>query len=487
MYTIRKVIFLMLVALLFFHFSIGSNVLMLALFFVISMIGFLSVTKKNIYFSDVFLFLFGLYSGFCPLLIKGVLMQPVQSNLQYPLTSCFYVFIGYLMVVVCAKLSVPDKKSAFQNVISKYLYDDSILIKACPYITIIGMVFYILHVIYRPVMADSSFVQTEGFGGFGMLYFLIVMGVCIQFHLYSVSKNKKYLLWLAVTAVCIVGLSVVGNVKKNIYDFILICILAIYAFNIRLNIKFLLSSLMLVMVVMLYVSPVIHLMRNDFTEYTVLERGSQFFRILDDYSYSPKLLAEAEGDFFEGIRLSYSPEGSYVFPNTANVDRFLLILPVDQVVRGVSVVDPAGFFSYLSMGLKQAIPSVLIQKDKFIAADVIAWEYGIRDINSIGRPVIGLVASSIAACGVLGVVLYPLVLVLPIFFLINKIAGPLKKNWFCLMVIGSSTILVEYTIDALVTYILREGPTIVLGSICVLIVSKFVWGRQFKTIKQNVC
>lgn len=474
--SLPKIYALFLIAFSFGHIIIGSNMLLVVLCLFIGMAGLWHCNKDSLYFSDIFMLVLSVYTGVAPLVFKLFLLQPLQSNLESPIMSAIMIFMGYISLSFASVFARPKGERVWYGnaYIVNSLKNPSVIRYMAPITASLGVFFFILHVIFRPVLTGDELVGKEGFGGFGSFYFLLLLGIAMFAYSYKHFGLRKDAVFLLILAPIVVGLSVFANVKKNMFDMLWIFVLSYFSFGFVVNKKILALCGLVSVLIVLYVSPIIHLMRTNFAGQGLIERGESFFQILQDYEYDPLKLRQAEAAYIEGFEYSFNPKNSYVFPSNLNLDRFFLLKTTDRVISSSDVDSGAiGIGPFLQLALEGILPSLLIEKSLYVGADLVGWEYGIVHINSIARPVIGYYASAYAAEGLLGLLLFPWIIFFPAFYFMNKFVGSFRQNVFAVLMLAMASQLAEKEIDAFLVAFVRDYVFIYFGLWGIILFSEF--------------
>ncbi|MCJ0927738.1 hypothetical protein MTX11_06925 [Acinetobacter lwoffii] len=403
-----------------------------------------------------------------PLLVKAIYNQQLQTNLIVPFESSVVLFVGFISIFFCAILS----KTISNNYSSKmgYLVEDINFKKEYVLILLLlGGFFRLLHLKFNAGLEDGG-----GFGGFGVFKFVLLFALALAFKVYADTKDKKYVFYIVLALIIASGLAIVGNTKKDILDFILLSLLCIVFFKIKIGIKTIFSGLTFSLLVILFISPAIHLTRFEFRDLSFSERVEAVYRVIEENNFNYKALALAEGAFMQGFQFSYAEGGSYIYPESANLDRFFLILPIDQIVR--SETTSMGVNPFLIEIGEAILPSFLISKTAYTGPDLIAWQYGIRDKNSIARPVIGFIGSSYASNGILAVIFYPIIFLFPFLLIMDYVFGKMDNRLWGVFGFIVTVSFVEKEIDQILPFIFRNLPII-------LIFTYFLLVLQSKKIK----
>ncbi|MGV2950388.1 hypothetical protein [Acinetobacter sp. AGC35] len=428
-------------------------------FLFVSIVGIVFITPKELTYSNIFIFIFSMYCGAAALIVKAFLGQSLQKNLMNPLESVIYLVIGFLVISLCAilaKIIVGNRVLSIGDKIQKRSFlENSALI-----LILLGIFVKILHALLGTGAEDTS----SAFGGFGSLSFIFLLGSIFSFYLYSQDYSKRNGYLVACLAFLVLLISIFNNTKKEVIDFILLASLCIIAFKIKIKFKVFAYAAFLFLFLFLFLSPLLHLMRSDYKGLSFNERIDYAYSIAKDNDFNPIKLYEAESLIMQGFSYSYAEYSSYIYPNSLNLDRAFLILPIDQVSREINLNNKPtmGITPFVEETFESILPSFLISKDPETGPDLVAWNYGIRSTGSVARPVIGFIASSLAASGLTGVILYPFFILMPFFmfmeFFFGKINGRIWGVFGCILTYQ----FVEKEIDQILPFVFRNGVIILV-------------------------
>ncbi|HET8611918.1 MAG TPA: hypothetical protein VFL92_04045, partial [Sphingomonas sp.] len=266
-----------------------------------------------------------------------------------------------------------------------------------------------------------------GFGGFGFFFFLLPMSWVMQMALCARDpRNRTERLTLYAMAAMTLALAFGGNVKVVFIQFIITLAVCILAFGIRIRPRVAAALALLAIGLVLYVQPIVQITRVKAAQLSPIERVNEAGATLAEADYNPARLLEKASEVARTYKLSYA--GSYVYPATWNVDRFQMIFPIDEVARALPTVGTIGIGPTVTEIIEVTLPSVFIRKTNISTPDVIGWHFGFRTNGAITRPVVGLLASSLATYGLLGVALLPGLVILVGFSIINLMAGKMQGN-----------------------------------------------------------
>ena len=166
-------------ALFLLHLGLGSNLYMTIVMLFISVVGFMSISGKQIFVSDAVVFGTAMYSGFLSLVIKGALGQPLQSNLQHPTYATTILLGGFCALTAAAYFAKRLMQGHRPNRIARIFGELSIQKRIFWPTLVAGISFFILHILFRPTHVNGVLIESGGFGGFGSLYFLLIFALCI--------------------------------------------------------------------------------------------------------------------------------------------------------------------------------------------------------------------------------------------------------------------------------------------------------------------
>lgn len=441
--------------LFFFHVFLGSYLFLNLTFTIISIIGVLFLNYGKTSFTNMFIFFLSIYSGYAALLMKAFFGQELQSNLLEPFESGVMLGLSFFMILLCGILSKSISNNRSSK-IGKLVENENFKYNSILIFLILGVVFRLLHLNYNGGLEAEG-----GFGGFGVFKFVFLLGLTIAFKVYSELRLKKYAIIIIISLISASILAIASNTKKDIFDFILLSGLCIFYFNIKISKKTIVSSMAFVLFVILFISPAIHLTRFEFKDLTLSERIYAVYNIISDNEFNYTKLYAAEAVFMEGFQYSYGAGSSYIYPRAENLDRFFLILPIDQVVRN-HTISSMGVEPFLIEIAEASLPSILIKKTPYTGPDLIAWRYGIRDSNSVARPVIGFTASSFAAGGIIAVIFFPIFFLLPFLIIMDYVFGNFNNRLWGVFGFIVTVSFVEKEIDQILPFLFRNLPIIIL-------------------------
>ncbi|MBW5438813.1 hypothetical protein FXB41_29850 [Bradyrhizobium canariense] len=434
----------------------GADLFVLVVLALISVGGALGLRKEPVIADWLYLMLVA-YCGTLALILKTALFQTVDSNLSEPTTSCGYLLIGFTSLTAGYLASRPSAKTIGMAGLSSLFSRVDFLQLTTKLVFAVGLLLQGLHIILRPQFVPGTNVIEEGFGGFGAFYFLLPFSIAMQTALciYQPSKRSNGITLVGMLLL-IAAESVLGNVKKNIVDAALIVACSYFLFdNAKVNIKAVIAGIAAFMLLVLYINPLIHIMRPSLYGLSFEQRIDLGVKTLEDTGMDPWELADRSARVLRGYEAQYSPTGSYFYPSTLNFDRFALILPLDQITRALPRAGTMGSQIFSTI-ISTVLPSFLVPKEAAATPDLIAWHFGFRTIGSVSRPVVGLIPSAVAGFGVFGAAIIPFFTIFVGFRFLNLLTGSLKNNPWAISVFSSSTLLAEKEVAPFIEFFLRD-------------------------------
>lgn len=387
--------------------GIGSDVVVDAVLLVVALTPAFLIDRRTIWVSDLMYFSCSMYFGGLTLVFKTLLWQTLQSNLESPEKSAIVLALGYLSVTVfyiITRYLRRETRNPLRHAVVKSFSNTGFLKLFARVAFAIGFVTQALQAIFKPVLVNGVADQGEGFGGFGIFYFLLIFAIAAQLAIVcmpkrSVIDRNLFIIMLLST----IGLSVLLNVKKVIIDSFILFVFAIYAYRIHLKPTVIVLVVVSALFVQGVMAPLIHLVRAEGTSLNPAERIEETFNIMKQHDYN---FASIYSDY-EEVEKGYSQfrgGQNYYYPSTLDVSRFSLIFPTDEIVRA-DTSPKVSYADVADLAVTAILPSFVAQHKSYTAADLIAWNYNIDDWGVIGRPVIGPIASCYAMGGIPAVLL----------------------------------------------------------------------------------
>lgn len=444
----------------------GAHLFILACVTIIALCGVIPMSRARMTAGDALFFAMAIYFGAATLAIKDAVFQPLQMNLIEPETSAAYLLIGFSSITAAYLLaSLARVRIGYFDAVQQRFRSVDFLARWTRPVFLIGFAFYTAHTLLRANVKDGAF-EEGGFGGFGAFYPLFLLGIAMQVGLcVARPKARTELAWLVVMGVAAFGLSSAGNVKRVVLDYLVVLVISYFAYRIRLRGRTLAAGGVLALAVVFYFQPAIQIVRGGGAT-SVAERIPRMWEVIADSGFDPIKLSDEADVISTGYKASYGQ--SYIYPVPWNTERYTMILPVDEVTRTFAKAGPLGLDAALHDLARDVLPSFLIDKVQYALGDEIAWRFGFRDSGIIGRPVVGLVASSLGVLGPLGIVFLPGLMAALAFVTLDAVGGRIAASPFGVFVAASNLILAERDIT-LISYFLRDF-LILLGFVALLMI-----------------
>jgi len=465
--TFGKVYFIIITACALVQFGMGGSPLLVLALYLIAATGLVVTLPGGQNLPSLVYFAYTLYSAGFALPIKTLLLQPVQQNLIAPFDTALVLLAGHVCLTIAYIIyrTFPARLALF-NAMEKEFSTPSFLRFIAWFGFIVGFALMVLHTIFRPKFVNG--VSTaEGFGGFGAFYFLLIMAFTAQCALAVIEKGRgRNLIFAVVMFAFIFALSLMGNQKKYILDAGLIVALTVLAYNVKVRPQYIVFGVIFIVFTQFIVSPLIHIARSESSLKTISERVDLTVKILEQNNYDFAKINQINDRVTQSLTGTYRSSGSYVYPSTLNLDRFTLVLPVDQVVR-VGEGGRTGWSVFVRSTLERILPGAFIEKHAGSLTDEVAWTYGFRQAGVVARPVTGLTATSWAIGGVAGLIAIGITAPLLLFWVLGIIGGPITRNPWTIAMLVVSSLAPEQDSSGILGSILRDLP-IALSTIAVL-------------------
>lgn len=470
------VYFLTVLALACFALFIGSELLVTVGLTLTALIGCLVLSRRRRFTTlDFIFFLFILYSGTAALLIKCYLLQPLQTNLYAADETSVFLFVGSFSAFLGYAWIRAARPRPFANFFEDIFTRDEFLKFVAPLCFVSGLAFMTAHAFTR--YQYEGVALSDGFGGFGTFGFLYTWSAaCFVALLGRYPKSNVYKMALVAVAAGAVFIALVTNTKKPIIDVGIVFLLGFLFLNLRVRPSTVAIACIGSWLFLFFIVPAIQIARPNVAGLSFADKMAEYWVTLESHQFDPVLLGEKAEAVHSGYG-SFSSSGSYVFPESINIDRFTLILPIDQVVRSLDRVQPLGL-EVVTKTVVDALPGFLVQKDGTTTADLIAWRYGFRSTGSIARPVVGLTASSLAGFGAGGAFVLPFIGFMVIGMCLTSVSGRLNGSAWGVALTVSSLHLCEKEIGPIFQYAIREFPIFLATAGLLWLVYGFFGGDQ---------
>lgn len=447
---------------------LGASIWLLTALFCVSFAALWPMTRRNWRISDGIYALMCVYFGTASLIVKTLAGQPVQSNLLVPNLSAGYLMIGFASITIgyCVATLVPQPFRV-ANALRDITAEPMNLVRFAAPLFTLGAVLYFLQTQFRAIAINGGF-EAGGFGGFGTFYPLLLLGAAMQTALIAKRPQwHRHKAVLGAMAIVILALTLADNTKRTLFDFLFVVTVTLIAFGVRPRWRWIVPSAIVAALVIAYVVPAIQIVRTQ-ADTRGLGRIATTIGVIARHQFDPGSLGEAADRIAEGYHLTY--RDSYVYPRTWNSERFTMIQPIDFVARNLNERGTMGGDVMWRDPAETLLPGVLMTKSLVTAPDRIAWFYGFRARGSIARPVVGLIASSLAAFGLAGVLLLPGLTVALTFIILDGVGGRLSNNVWGVFLFAATTFLAEREVSTMLSFFCRSFIFIMLtGGVLLLL------------------
>ncbi|WP_085808215.1 hypothetical protein [Sphingomonas sp. TZW2008] len=461
---------------------LGASAGVLGTLVVIASAALAPLAKRNPRVSDGLFALLCIYFGTASLALKTLAGQPVQANLVVPETTATYLLAGFASITVGYAASHAVRRPArFAFRLRTVTADPARLAWLAPLAFALGALFTFLQTQFRAIASNGGF-EGGGFGGFGTFYPLLLLGAGLQAALVAQRPGAigpKAL--LAAMAIVVLALTLADNTKRTLFDFLLVVLVTLVAFRVRLRWRWIVPAAIGMLVAVGFVVPAIQIVRTQ-PDVRGIGRIVATARVIAAARFDPARLAADADRIAAGFQLTY--HDSYVYPRTWNTERFTMIQPIDQVARALGDRGTMGLADLWRDPAETLLPGFLLHKTLTTAPDRIAWHYGFRAKRSIARPVVGLVASSLAALGWVGVLVLPAITVAITFVALDLVAGRLVGNAWAAFVFAATAFLAEREVSTTLSFFCRSFPFLLLVGGALLLLDRTRRRRRaFGTIR----
>lgn len=436
--------------------TMGSYFTITFLIWAIAVISAAFPLRRNIRVSDILIFLFGLYAGTLTLFFKTLLGQKLQTNLMFPNEAASYLFIWFCAVAICAVLAskiVGHKSSKISRRMNDLANRSSHLVIP---LALFGIITRFGFIYFAKGQLDKEAISPIA-AYFNLFFPVYIFAVFMAaFHTAKGHKGAKFALIACIVASF--GMAVIGNVKVEVVNIFLVLFFAVLFLGLRVKIRHLIVGGFVMFFSLSILAPAIQIMRVSLSDIPASQRFGELWKIIENANFNPETLAVLQGALFTGYQFSYAEYSSYVYPSTANVDRFMLVFPVDQVTRSLDQASNVDLSDLISETAEMILPSFIVSKDREAFVDLVAWDRGIRANGSVARPVLGFAATSLALGGWIAVAIIPFVSVLPFLIVCNYYFGRVGGYVFGAFGCFNMALFPEKEIDRYFGYMLRELP-----------------------------
>ena len=452
-----------------FQLAIGSSILLTAVLWSIACVSALFLMQRSIRPSDVFVYLLGLYCGTFTLILKSMLVQKLQTNLVEPTASSAVMMIGFSSVMLAA-ITAKILGGKHSSKISKRMNDVAENgLTFLPMILAVGLLSRFAFILLVKASESGS-----SLGAYLNLFQPIFMFGLFMALLHTARGSRMAKFGVIACLVSGVILTMLGNVKVETINVFMALFLGALFLNLKIKFRYLFAISLFAYLGVSILAPAVQLARKDLAGVYAWQRMALTWDVIVDSGFSPATLARLQDQHFESFAYSYGPYDSYVYPNAANVDRFMMIFPTDQIMRSEQTASGVPVADVIEETAELVLPSFFIVKDAEALGDLIAWERGIRAEGSVARPVLGLIATTLAIGGTTSVFLIPSLTIFPFFIGANYFFGTVNSKPFGVLGCFVITRFIEKDFTAFVFGLLRELPLLWVTFLLLLFVIRYM-------------
>lgn len=462
---------------------LGASLWVLGVLLLISGAALVPLFRRDRRVSDGLYAIMTVYFGLGAVLVKTLAGQPVDSNLHLPDVSAGYLLLGFGAITIGYGVShaVVRPSRTAQRLRDLTGHTPNLVRCAVPTF-LAGAVFLFLQTQFRPIATNGGF-EPGGFGGFGTFYPLLPLGTALQAALVvRHPQHGRHKAVLGAMVLIVLALTLADNTKRTLFDCLLVIALVFMVHGARVRLRWVLPAAVSAAVLLALVMPAIQIVRTmDGVRSTA--RVGATWQVLREHHFDPVRLAGSADRLATGHQRVW--RDSYIYPLAWNTERFTMIQPIDLVARGLETFGTVGGADLWRDPAETLLPGFLITKTLATAPDRIAWHYGFRENGSIARPVVGLIASSLAAFGLAGVTLLPMLAASLSFTALDWLGGRLRGNVWAAFLLAATSFLAEKEVSTTLSFFCRSFPFLLLVAASLLLVGKVRRSRAVRVIPVN--
>ncbi len=455
-----------------FQVALGSDLIVLAALVAVSASGLYPMTRKTFDPADLLMLSFSFYYGTFSLILKSIVLQPVQMNLQVPYLTAFYlvsgyglIFISYLFVTRVMTKYYRGTRLRSWTLFERVYADESFLARYTLPLSIVSLVLITVVSFFSHSAQEVALnlASNSGIAALGALNPIIQLSLAMQLSLVARRGRQSDVALVIVTFAVAFALSILNNQKQLAFLVIVTGAVHIVAYRIRIKPQFLISGLLFLVVAFLYIAPLIQIVRSMNVEKSA--RVGVTLDLLQEANFNPIELLEIQSKLPSAIdNSSLAKRLDYLAPNFLNTDRFTQIMPIDQTARA-SFRAPLGINDYLADLVFETLPKVIVGEHTLeVLDDKIAWRFSIREDGVISRPVLGLLGTGYGVAGAFGVlVLAPLTTLIFFAFMRLWCNGSIWNNPWAVFIASSTFFYGETDLTLLVAIFRAVMPMLVIA------------------------
>ncbi|WP_156427390.1 hypothetical protein [Novosphingobium sp. Fuku2-ISO-50] len=396
-----------------FQIALGANLLVLLAIDAVCMAAVWPMTRTNFDPTDLLYLSLCLYYGTFSLILKTLVLQPVQMNLAVPYLTSAYLVGGFGMITLAYRTvgrvmtrHYPGTRLRTWTWLERSYADPAFLAQYTMPMSVIGLVFTIVVSLtsHTPQEIANGLAESNGLASLGAFSPLIQLALAMQLALLKQRNSFSDRVLIIVTLTITLVLTVLNNQKALAFLMSMTGVVFIIAYRIRIQPRFIVMAITAAAIAFLYVIPLVHIVRGLNVDKS--ERLAETVKILDEANFNPIELQEIEGKLpGADASSSLAKQMDYLYPYLLGTDRFTQLMPIDQTARADGRA-PLGVNEYLANTAENILPKNIVGEHKLFALDdEIAWRYSIREDNTVSRPALGMLGTGYGVAGQWGLLL----------------------------------------------------------------------------------
>lgn len=387
------------------------------------------------------------------LVVKTILLQPLQTHLVAP-EQTFLMVMGGMLALFVALLAVyliPVGRPLF-----KPTTDLSFLRYLSICCAVIGLLAWLIHKNVAVDIRFSFFASAFTTGAFGMFKPLFYMGiVAATAHSLVRSEGRRSIsIWVAVLIGVGMLMALIDAQKTIVFLTILSYLLTAVCFRKYVTLRQVSVLLIGGVLGMVVAVPLIHQLRVKIWPLPFDQRVEYVMNNWQEM-LSPSEIQRMRQRLDRVAERTYA---HYLGDNYLVLDRFILLQYVDQIIGGINWAGTVPR-SHVLYGLKQAMPGFLFPyKPRIPSGDLIMWHIGERTFGDVVHQTAPHIGGVYAVHRGWGLLVLPAIY-LVFLLILKKVGWTLEGNIFMIyLFVRYGHNLAEQPLAGLTTLIVRDIP-----------------------------
>lgn len=465
------------------HLLLGSNLVVVAIAFIIMIIGAVPIATTGFLRVGALLVLFVAfrYVDFATI-AKFMMLQPLDSNLHLPIEAFFAVLLGltgYLIAFFVSSLEFVGKP------LLKPILKERQLLMISIFSALIGSASWVGKI--KTVNSIASGVDltysTTVYAFFTSFYLLAIIAATAQ-TLVATNSRKSMSNWCAVLLFTQLIFAVIANARMPIINGFLAYVVTVIAFKGRIRWHYVAVATIVVACILSFITPFMLYVRG------FREDLSAWDRLVSTADTAASIVRNAE--VFSDLRERMIQHQSFLdyYGRSANVlERASLVEHVDIMIDGIDRVriNRIGLDS-IKIGFSRIVPRFL-NPQKDVGWSIGDWLYSEVGIPTVmgGFATVPLIAEGYASFGWLGTLIFPFFFATPIFVIFKKIGWSLEHNiWAIYFLLRFHNLFVEGDSGAYLITLFRFLPQDILLILAINYTASFLTRSPFKKKRTQV-